>query len=537
LRFERLTSLPRKPRRLRAFLGSLLTAFGAVTLPSFKQLASSRPWAILAALSTSACHAVKTAARAVTLNDVHSRLNSTTVASVAYPESTEELAEIIRAAKREGKSVSVSGGRHAMGGQQFGADTAHIRMTAMNDVLSFDREKGIIRVEAGIGWPKLMEYLKTHQEGSGPVWAIAQKQSGADELSLGGALSANAHGRGLRLKPMIQDVESFTLVNAEGEALTVSRAENPELFRLAIGGYGMFGLIASVDLRLVPQGKLKRVVELVSIDDLVDKVRERFDMNAQYGDFQYKTDTAAADFMRVGILSTYQPVPIDTPIPEAQKRLSADNWNQLLLLAHTNKSEAFERYSRYYLTTSGQIYWSDAHQMSYYNPAYDDYLRSAMPGYTDGSLMITEVYVPRLQIREFSAAVAEDARAHNFDIIYGTMRLIERDDESFLAWAKQDYACVIFNLRVRHTPEGIAKAQEDFRTIIDRALSFGGSYYLTYHRWARKDQVLAAYPQFPEFLKEKLRFDPQERFQSDWYRHYKAMFAEVLPSSATPAPG
>lgn len=35
----------------------------------------------------------------------------------------------------------------------------------------------------------------------------------------------------------------------------------------------------------------------------------------------------------------------------------------------------------------------------------------------------------------------------------GTIRLIERDDETFLAWARQPYACVIFNLHVVHTAE------------------------------------------------------------------------------------
>jgi hypothetical protein len=53
-----------------------------------------------------------------------------------------------------------------------------------------------------------------------------------------------------------------------------------------------------------------------------------------------------------------------------------------------------------------------------------------------------------------------------------------------------------------------------------------GSYFLTYHRWARKDQVLKAYPRFPEFLALKRRHDPDERFQSEWYRHYRKMFAE-----------
>ena len=55
----------------------------------------------------------------------------------------------------------------------------------------------------------------------------------------------------------------------------------------------------------------------------------------------------------------------------------------------------------------------------------------------------------------------------------------------------------------------------------------GGSYYLTYHRWATRKQVETCYPQFPEFLRLKRRHDPEERFQSDWYRHYKAMFSDV----------
>jgi hypothetical protein len=39
---------------------------------------------------------------------------------------------------------------------------------------------------------------------------------------------------------------------------------------------------------------------------------------------------------------------------------------------------------------------------------------------------------------------------------------------------------------------------------------------------------LSAYPEFPEFLRLKRRLDPSEVFQSDWYRHYKAMFADKL---------
>ena len=110
-------------------------------------------------------------------------------------------------------------------------------------------------------------------------------------------------------------------------------------------------------------------------------------------------------------------------------------------------------------------------------------------------------------------------------IVYGTVRLIEQDDESFLAWAKQPYACIIFNLHVVHTPEGMERAAQAFRDLIDMGLKRGGRYYLTYHRHARRDQVEACYPQLPEFLRLKRKYDPEERFQSEWYRHYKGMFA------------
>ncbi len=43
---------------------------------------------------------------------------------------------------------------------------------------------------------------------------------------------------------------------------------------------------------------------------------------------------------------------------------------------------------------------------------------------------------------------------------------------------------------------------------------------------------MRAYPQFVEFLRRKLAHDPGERFQSEWYRHYRAMFGPELATAA-----
>ena len=45
-------------------------------------------------------------------------------------------------------------------------------------------------------------------------------------------------------------VERFHLLLADGSVVEVSRTENPELFSLVIGGYGMYGVILDVTLRV-----------------------------------------------------------------------------------------------------------------------------------------------------------------------------------------------------------------------------------------------------------------------------------------------
>ena len=75
------------------------------------------------------------------VNDIHSQLNATRVARIVKPRSASELAE------------TIAGGRHAMGGQQFGDSTVLVDTRDLNRVLDFDPAAGTITVEGGIQWP------------------------------------------------------------------------------------------------------------------------------------------------------------------------------------------------------------------------------------------------------------------------------------------------------------------------------------------------------------------------------------------------
>jgi FAD/FMN-containing dehydrogenase len=448
-------------------------------------------------------------------------LNPTRLQRIVRADSTAAIQEAIAAARGESNSISIAGGRHAMGAQQFGSGTLHLDMTALHRVLDLDTQRGIVEAEAGIEWPELIDHLVEAQQGRAESWGIAQKQTGADRLTLGGALAANAHGRGLRMQPFVSDVESFVLVDAGGEARTCSRDQNSELFRLAAGGYGLFGVVVSLRLRLTPRRKLERVVEIVGRDELMSAFGQRIREGYLYGDFQFATDERSAEFLDRGVFSCYRPVDTETPIPAGLKQLGEEHWRQLLYLAHADKAEAFRVYAGFYLSTSGQIYWSDTHQLSTYLDDYHRPLDRRLGAPHAATEIITEIYVPRQRLSDFLGEAAEDFRRHNVNLIYGTIRLIEQDDESFLAWARRAYACVIFNLHTPHTPAGLAHAADAFRRLIDMAIRRQGSYFLTYHKFAGREQLEACYPQFGEFLRLKKQYDREERFQSDWYRHYR----------------
>jgi FAD/FMN-containing dehydrogenase len=458
-------------------------------------------------------------------NDRHSRLNETTVLGRIAPRTTREVVSAVQAVREMGQSIAVAGSCHAMGGQQFARAAWLLDTRALNRVLEFDDERGRIVAQAGITWPDLIRDYIVRQHGRKHGWGIRQKQTGADRLTLGGAVSANIHGRGLSFAPFVGDVEALEIVLSDGRVVHCDRTLNSELFRAAVGGYGLFGVITTVTLRLTPRQKVQRIVQLRRLEEMPEAFEERIRSGYLYGDFQFSTAPEDRGFLSRGVFSCYRPVEYDTPIPSNQVRLLPADWRRLLYLAHRNKLRAFNEFADFYVQSSGQIYWSDTHQLSVYLDDYHERLDASLQAAVPGSEMITELYVPRARLAAMMADVRRDFLRHRVDFIYGTVRLIEPDTETLLAWARARHACVIFNLHVDHHARGIERSAEAFRRLIDIAIHHGGSYFLTYHRHASRDQVAACYPGFAEFLRAKRRHDPAELFQSDWYRHYRDCFA------------
>jgi FAD/FMN-containing dehydrogenase len=105
------------------------------------------------------CYTARRDSQGVWVNDIHSRLNRTHVLRIEQPARLGELQDAVHRARQEGRALSMTGGRHAMGGQQFGSDTVLLDTGLLAGISDFDADNGSVEVGAGTQWPQLVTEL------------------------------------------------------------------------------------------------------------------------------------------------------------------------------------------------------------------------------------------------------------------------------------------------------------------------------------------------------------------------------------------
>lgn len=113
-----------------------------------------------------------------------------------------------------------------------GAHPGRFDAKDLNRTLRHDAERGLLEVQAGVGW----RCLEPHVD--------AAFLPG----SVGESVAANCAGPDG--EPIVRHLHALTLVTAAGELHRASREHAPALFRLAVGGFGAFGPFYSLTLDL-----------------------------------------------------------------------------------------------------------------------------------------------------------------------------------------------------------------------------------------------------------------------------------------------
>lgn len=447
--------------------------------------------------------------------DDASKLNATSVAetwTIPTNRLTAEaqLATLLRHARTNGLKVSVAGARHSMGGHTITPGGVVIDMLPFNR-LELDGRRNILHAQAGARWHEVIPFLNAHG------FSVEILQSN-DDFSIGGSISVNCHGWQFNRPPIASSVESFRLMKADGTILRSSRSENGELFSLALGGYGLFGVILDVELRVVPNQtyRLERVVVPTTtyVATLSNRTATATGTEAAlvYGRLRVTQEK----FLEEGILYLLRETrttnrlvtTLKTPSVSRLKRaifrgsVGDDygkqlRWNAERWLDPQISGDQFERNALFYVPSA----------------LYQD----RNPHSTD---ILMECFVPAEHFERFLAELRKIIPRNGSDLLNVTVRHVNRDADTFLRYADRDMIALVMLFHQTRDEAGETKMAKAAREIISAALDHGGRYYLPYRLHATPEQFARAYPQAGAFFGLKRKYDPEELFQNAFYRRY-----------------
>jgi FAD/FMN-containing dehydrogenase len=426
------------------------------------------------------------------------------VAKIVRPVTAAEVAEIVRTWSGR---IAIGGGRYSMGGQIGIRDGLHIDMRGMSRLVWLRAEAQVVRVQAGMRWRDLQEIIDPHH------LAVQTMQSYAN-FTVGGSVSVNAHGRYIGNGAICNSVRSLQIVLADGSMIEANREQNSDIFRAAFGGYGAMGIVTEVELELVGNVRMERMVEIVSLDRYPNFFEETIDGDS--ANILHNADLMPPLFdapVSVTWRATSKPLTeLARLIPEG---LSYDaEQNLIWVVTELPAGEKLQReVIRPRILEKPAVKWRN-HEASRDVAELEPRTRAI------STYALQEYFIPVRHFARFTKAMASILRKHEVEALNVSIRHSPADRISVLPWAKEE----VFSFVLYYKQRTHRRAQQEVgrwtRALISLALENNGRYYLPYQLHATAAQFNKAYPEVALFRTIKKSVDPQNKFTNELWDKY-----------------
>jgi decaprenylphospho-beta-D-ribofuranose 2-oxidase len=455
-----------------------------------------------------------------------SRLQPTKILKIESATKREQLQAILKEANEKNWKVSIAGSLHSQGGHTFYSGAVVLNMKDFDEVLNLDVEKKLITVEAGATWDDIQRFIN-------PKGLAIKVMQSSYVFTVGGTMSANAHGRDLDQTSFVETVDSFRLLMPGGQIVNVSRTENPELFRLVIGGYGMFGVILDATIRLTDDAVYERSARVMDYTEFPAYFEKNVRTNSGIALMLGRPSIATGDaFLKEMTVTTWS----KTDRTEEGLHELGEEKNVLRdkFIFGMSRSYDWAKNVRWYLQKKIESSPGKTKLISRNNAMrppetpleFLDYYSSKD---TD---ILQEYYVPVRNFVPFMDDFRRILQEEELNVLSSTIRYVKANDETDLSYCpKEDCFAIIQMSNVKLTPEAQAHAKAVTQKLVDAAAKYDGTYYLTYQLYPTRDQMRRVYPRADAVFAAKRKYDPQERFMSMFYAAYGQIPA---PSDARP---
>jgi FAD/FMN-containing dehydrogenase len=183
--------------------------------------------------------------------------------AILFPQSTEDVVEIVKWARKNKIALVPSGGRTGLSGAACALNgEAIVSFEKMNRILEFNETESTVAIEAGV----ITEELQNFAVSKGLLYPVDFAARGSSQM--GGNIATNAGGIKVVRYGLTRDwVAGLTVVTGAGDVLKlnnglVKNATGLDFRHLFIGSEGILGFVTQAIIKLAPKSAPKKVIVL-----------------------------------------------------------------------------------------------------------------------------------------------------------------------------------------------------------------------------------------------------------------------------------
>ena len=442
------------------------------------------------------------------------RLYPTHVKEIVKENQVEDLQKIINDSREKHLKVSIAGSQHSQGGHTYYKDAVVLNIKDFNKVLNIDVKNRILTVESGATWDDIQRYIN-------PYNLSVKVMQSSNVFTIGGTLSANAHGRDLDTTSLIKTVRGFRLLLANSTIVNVNRSENYELFKSVIGGYGMFGVILDVDLDLTENEVYQTQTIYVNYKEFPTYFEDHIKNNKTIALMLVRPSIDPDHIfeeLAVLIWGRTDKKPQDSKLFDLGEE---EHVARTKFIFGLSRKYDWGKKLRWYFQKK---YESKAGRLISRNNAMRppetpiEFLQYRAPADTD---ILQEYFIPTRNFINFTKEFKKILQEDKVNVISFTIRYVVPNNESYLSYApNEDAFGIIYYSNVKLSEKGLKNTEKTVQKLVDLAIKNNGTYYLTYNLYPTQKQIREAYPLIDDVFEKKKKYDPEELFMSKFYAKY-----------------
>lgn len=419
-----------------------------------------------------------------------------------------QLKQILAYSKSKKIPISIAGAKHTMGGHTMYPNGIVLNMRPYKQ-MSIDTINNVLTIGSGALWEDAILYLDKFNKSIAVMQAFSS-------FSIGGSISVNGHGWQKDSPPISSSIISFTLMNHNGEIINCSRQENKELFSLVIGGYGLFGIILDVKIRVVDNEALQFKYMRVKPEDYVDNYMKFVSNNPKSSLVFGRLRISDKKFLQEATLNYFEKVD-EKPTAVSLHNAKSESAKRLVFRSTVNSE--YGKRLRWDLE-NGMNNVSKYSTFSR-NELLNDNVSLIENKDTSSTDILHEYFIPVRHFTEYIHELKNVLPNKYIDLLNITIRGVHKDTDSYLNYAKEDVFGFVFLFNQKKNEIDEIEMKKLTLQLVELAIKYKGTYYLPYRLHIDKQSFRTVYTQGEEFFKLKLKYDPSETFKNKFYDHYK----------------